>query len=311
MPLLLDVGPKEYQFSASTASLTLTPLADRAALVTRIGIGLPSANDTWIVSVGGKEIMRFRIQTTGNQNPIQLATLAVGGHPNFFDYCRNVLGVDPSIPVPQGQTMTITSVGGATAPVLVEFEEHSPSDYGSSAVNHYLGTQYLIPVFFSLAAAQTAVGPTNCDTQVGPAWLPNFLIGTVGTPAWALDILALFFEGAGVNTFSGAANHQSATSVIEFVKNSVNLGSRTTTGWPNVGSASAAGSANTVLGQLLSPYLPFQHSQYDNPELLPVPVHIGNGDLFNAQMLFTGDLTGGASYATAQQLAICKVTRLQ
>lgn len=311
MPLLLDVGPKEYQFTASAATLTLTPLPDRAALVTRIGIGIPSGNDTWIITVGGKEIMRFRIQTTGNQNPIQLATIVVGGHPNFFDYCRNVLGIDPSIPVPQGQVLTIASVGGATAPILLEFEEHSPSDYGSSTVNHYLGTQYLIPVFVSLAASQAAAGAINMDTQVAPSWLPNFLIGTPGTPAWSLDLLALFFEGAGVNTFSGAANHQSVTQSVQFVKNSVNLGSRTTIGWPNIGSASAAGSANTVLGQVLSAYLPFQHAQYDNPEALPVPIHIGNGDLFNAQLQLLGDLTGGASYATAQQLIVAKIARLQ
>lgn len=311
MPLLLDVGPKEYQFSPSAASLTLTPLPDRAATVTRIGIGVPSANDTWIVTVGGKEIMRFRILTTGNQNPLLLATITAGSHPNFFDYCRNVLGIDPSIPVPQGQVMVVSSVGGATAPILVEFEEHSPSDYGSSAVNHYLGTGFIVPIAFSLAASQAAAGAFACDTQVGPSWLPNFLIGTPGTPAWSLDLLALFFEGAGVNTFSGAANHQSITNTVQFVKNSVNLGSRTTTGWPNVGSPSAAGSANTVLGQVLSAYLPFQAAVEDSPFMLPVPIHIGNGDLFNAFLQLTGDLTGGASYANALQLAIAKVVRLQ
>lgn len=308
--LKTEQGPFLYQFVKGAASLSFTPISDRGALVTDIAITNPSANDTWVVSSKGKEIMRLRLRTTGNQNAVRRDDKNTMPHLGFFDYCRWLLSQDPSIPVPLGQTLTISSVGGATANIYVEFEEHDTSDLGPSLLNHPDGKEWLVPVYTWLNAAQTAIGPTNDDTQVGPAWLPNFLIGTLMTSAWRVQLLGAFMEGVGVNTFSGAANHQSTTERKLLVLNSRILASRTTTGIPNLGSASAAGSANTVLGQEFGPYQPFEHSGMGYAQTFDNPIVLRNGDTFNVQEQFVGDLTGGADYSGASTIWVARVSEL-
>lgn len=309
--ILTEVGGYAYQYALATASLQFTPIPDRAAIVKDISITGVSANDTWVVTVGGKEIMRFRLLTSGAQH--LAGNSDVGSDPNktFFDYCRWQLGLDPSIPVGQGQIMTVASVGGATGNIAIEFEEHSPSDISTSMLNHWQGKEFLIPLTAFLSTNVAAAGVVNNDTQVGPAWLPNFLVGVSVTSAWRVQLLAAFFQGAGVNTFSGAVNHQSITNTVQMIRDSVNLGSRTTKGIPNVGVASAAGSANTVLQTLLGPYHAFDFDIGGYFGTLDVPIVLQNGDTFNVADEVTGDVTGGASYSAALKVFAARVSQVQ
>lgn len=309
--LKTEFGPVLYQFAKAAASLSFTPRGDRAAKVTTISITAPSANDTWVVTSKGKEILRYRIRTTGSLNPVQYDDVAGHSRWHLFEFCRQLLGYDPSISVPNGQTFTIASVGGATANIFIEYSEFDQSDVPSSLVNHPEGKQWVIPITTFLAAAQSAVGPTNDDTQVGPSWLPNFLIGTLVTSAWRVELLAAFMEGVGVNTFSGAANHQSTTNTKAVVYNSRRLFSQTTSNIPNLGAASAAGSANTVTGQVMAQYQPFDKVAGGSEVMFPVPIVLQNGDTFNVQEEFVGDLTGGADYSGAMTVWIAKVTEQQ
>lgn len=308
--ILTDVGPFQFQFVKAGASLSFTPLPDRAALVTRVGITVPSATDTWVITCGGKEILRTRIRVTGNQNFFNRSGAPVAGRPNFFDFCRWQLGLDPSIPVPQGQIMTIASVGGATADIEIRFEEHSVGDMVPSMLNHYLGSEFLIPITTFIAAAQAAAGVINHDTQVSPSWLPTHLIGTATSSAWKVNLLALFNEAIGVNTFSGAANHQSTTNTLRMVDNSRQLFSRTTLGIPAVGSPSAAGSANTVFAGDVNEFLPVAQCDAGYDAVLPTSVTVQNGDAVNIASELIGDLTGGADYSGAQALFVARVSRL-
>lgn len=310
MATKLDVGPRIYQFAIAAATIAVSPLNDRALLVRRVLINNVSADDTWTFTCGGKEIFRTRVLTAGNQRLFLEPGPTAAVSPNFWDYCRKVLAKDPSIPVPNGQTLTVASVGGATADIDVEAIETDISDLSPSLPNHYLGTRFLVPLFASLAASQAAAGVVNCDTNVVPSWLPNLLIGTMDTQAWEVDLLAIFPEGMGVNTFSGAANHQSVTQTTRLIKNSVQLFSRTTSGIPNRGSASAAGSANTVFGQQSAVMPPFIQSGYSDENLFDVPVTVRNGDTLNVALELSGDLTGGASYARALQAFIAEVRRV-
>lgn len=311
MPKLFNVGAPIYQFAKAAATINVVPLADRAAVVKRIGITSPSAADTWTVTCAGRELMRMRVVGSGNQNVLRLDDQATNPHSDFFTFCRKYLGIDASIPIPQGQTLTIASVGGATANLMVEFDEHSPADISPSMLNHPDGKEFLLPLYTALAASVAAAGVINDDTQFGPAWLPNFLIGVAGNAAWSIKLLALFAEGMGVNTFSGAANHQSNTNTKRFTKTGVTLFSRTTTGIPNVGAASAAGSANTVFGSVMSPFVPWERSIPHQDQILDDPITIQNGDLFQAQTEIVGDVTGGASYANALTLYVARISRLQ
>lgn len=305
--LKTEFGPSLYQFAKAAATLSFTPRSDRAAKVTSISVTAPSATDTWIVTSKGKEIFRFRVRSTGNLNPFQYDDVAGHSRWRLFEYCRAVLGYDPSIPVPNGQIFTVSSLGGATANIFIEFSEYDIADLSPSQINHPDGKQWIIPITTFLGAAQTAVGPTNDDTQIGPSWLPNFLIGTLVTSAWQVQLLAAFMEGIGVNTFSGAANHQSTTNTKAVVYNSRRLFSQTTNNIPNLGAASAAGSANTAIGQVMAAYQPFDKVQSGLESQFPVPITLGNGDTFNVQEEFTGDLTGGADYSGAMTVWVARV----
>lgn len=308
--LKTENGPFLYQFAKAAASLSFTPIADRGALVRDISITAPSATDTWIVSSKAKEIMRFRVRSTGNQNIVRGDDQATMPHLKFMDYCRWMLGMDPSVSVPLGQTLSIASVGGATANISVEFEEHDTGDLNPSLLNHPDGKEWLVPIYTFLGAAAAATGFIADDTQVGPAWLPNFLIGITGTTAWKVQLLAAFMEGVGVNTFSGAANHQSTTNTKRLTLNSRVLNSRTTTGIPNVGAASAAGSANTVFGQVMADFQPFERSGSAYMSLFNAPLVIGNGDTFSVAEEIIGDVTGGADYSGAMTAWIARVSEL-
>ena len=306
-----ELGPFLYAYNTGVATLSFSPAADRGALVRRIAITQPSATDNWTVTVEGKQIFNFRVRSTGSQNAVREDDQVSIFHSNFFDFCRRFLGLDPSVPVPLGQTITIASVGGATASILIEYEEHDNSDLTPALLNHPVGTEWLIPVYTYLNATVNAVGIIADDTQVGPSWLPPFFIGTMLTSAWKIEILAAFFQGLGVNTFSGAANHQSATKAKHLFKNGVDLFGRTIpAGIPNVGLGSAAGSANTVFGQLLSIYSSFERTAdlFDN--VLPSPVQLVNGDTPSVREEITGDVTGGASYEPELGLWIARVHQL-
>lgn len=307
-----ELGPFGYVYGVGVATQSFTPAFDRAAIVKNIGITQPSATDNWVVTVEGKPIMVFRVRSTGTQNIVRDDDQSTTFHSDYFNFCRNALGMDPSIPVPNGQTISVASVGGATANVQIRYQERDTGDISSAMLNHPTGSEWLIPIYTYLNAAQSAVGPTNDDTQVSPSWLPGFLTGTMCTSAWRLQLLAAFFQGVGVNTFSGAANHQSATKAKHILKNGVDLfGRNTPAGVPNLGQSSAAGSANTVFGQFLSSYQSFERAPRYEDNVFEQPITIQNGDTLFVREEFTGDLTGGANYEPELGIWIARVSQLQ
>lgn len=309
--LKTEIGPRIYQDALAAAVLNYQPPFDRAAIIRRLCVSNVSANDTWTVTVGGREIMRFRILTTGNQRLLQPAVGTQGPKDNWFDHTRTQLGVDPSIPVPLGMTLTVASLGGATADIVVEGKEVDQGDVNApGAANHYRGNLFIIPIYWSLAAAQAAaaLGAVQFDTQVAPPYVPA-LFSNLGLPVnWKVELLALFLEGGGVNTFSGAANHQSQTRSVWVVKNQVQILTRTAHGLPDRGLASAAGSVNTVVGQQSGFFSPFELDGPDLDSVWDTPVQLLGGEALQLLLEMTGDGTGGASYANFLQVATARVT---
>lgn len=308
MPTLPDVGGVIYAQGEGVATLSITPLSDRALLVTRINLSNPSANDNWDVSVGGRVLMSFRELTTGNQQLLRL--VPPGGIPrlDFWEYCREVLGQDPSVPVPNGQTLTIASRGGATADIDIEAIETDIASQNVKGLNHYLGSRFIIPIAWFVNASLASSAPVQLDTQISPAWIPAIFSAQQLPADWDIALLAVFLEGAGVNTFSGAANHQSATRDLRAFWNNVQAFTRSGGGIPLRGSDSAAGSANTVLGQRSGVFPPFQLAMPTGDNQLRYPLRLKRGNTLQWLLDFTGDFTGGASYANALQVAIAAVT---
>jgi hypothetical protein len=310
MPTKLDVGGIVYQYGIGVATLSVTPLFDRAMLLKRINLSQVSAKDNWTLTIGGRAVATFRQSTVGNQQLLTACPPGSAPNTDFFTLLRNVYGIDVTFPIPLGLTATLASAGGATADIEMEMIEVDASDAGTLAVNHFLGKHFIIPItwYNNTAIPAAAGGVVQADTQVAPAWFPALFAGAQVPAGWVIKMLALFAEGVGVNTFSGAADHQSTTQDWRLTKNGTLLFSRTTNGIPNRGKAAAAGSANTVFGQRSGVFPPITLASFDDENKLQVPITLREGDNLVIQQEIQGDTTGTAAYLDSLLTAFCDIT---
>lgn len=309
---LMDVGPRQFHKVIAGASSTFTPLYDRAAIVRRILLDIPSATDTWTISVKGREVGRFRQDSLGNQQFLGGSAASFPKTLDLFWYCKYYLGFDLIYPLPLGQTITVSSVGGATADITIEYTEHTPGDVQVGLLNHPDGTHFVCPVALVPPNNVTHASGTNEDdfsSQIGMNWLPT-LTGAQQLPAgFRLGILSMFLEGSGVNTFSGSANHQSVTDHIALIRNGTRLFTRDANdGIPLIGPASAAGSANTVYGALNTPLPAFMLTEEPQWPPLVQPLTLNPGDQYHFYFGTAGDSTGGADYSHTYTALILDVT---
>jgi hypothetical protein len=307
---LLDVGPRGYTFSIAAATKAYTPLYDRAAKVTDVRITNPSATDQWTFSVGGKELFRGYVYASGYQNPFgNLVTLGVDNR-GWIPYISDLLGMDISIPVPNGQTLTIASVGGATADIAIEYKECSISDIQSSMINHYQGNRTIHPVVQYLGAAATAVGPVPLDTQIASPWIPKMLHGNPIPPDWKINLIALWAQPFSINTYSGAANHVYGSQGLQIIRNGQVQLTRDNTGLPDIAQAAAAGSANSVILPRTQRLNPFQLMPIENNQYLDPMITLQDGDNFEIDLLMAGDFTGAAVSTLPMVLLLADVTQV-
>lgn len=306
--MITTVGPLVTHKALATASYTFTPQEPYAAKVTRITMTGVSAADTWILSVNGKELARFYEQTLGDQ---QLLSATDANYPktyNIFSYMDARLGIDFSYPVPQGASLTLTSVGGATADVLTEYCEYYAQELTTGMLNHPNGNHFIVPYFAYIAASKSAIGEYDFDTEVKPLWMPSVFIEGGLVAGWRMKILALFAQGVGVNTFSGSADHQSVTDHLYLIKSGQRMFTRDAAdGLPIVGKASAAGSANTVYDSRLGALHAFQKDPPWDVDIFDPPLEYKTGDVYEWGLGVTGSLTGGADYSKAIVVAIMDV----
>lgn len=307
----VDIGGRGYHKVTAAATSTFQPLFDRAAIVRRILINTPSANDVWRISVNGAEVGAFRIDTVGNQ---QLLGGTAANYPkaaDIFSYAAEVLGVPITYPIPQGATITVKSDGGATANITLEYTEQDAADLVPSTPNYPGSKRWLAPIYLHPKTSIThASGSAEDDfaAQSGLSFLPT-MYGLTELPAgWTLDILAIFAEGLGRNTFSGSADHQSVSDHIALILNGQRMFTRDTLdGVPNIGPASAAGSANTVYGAVESPLPAFQIASAIDYEMFPTPLQFRGGTQFEWLFGTTGDSTGGADYSHGYLVLLCDI----
>lgn len=304
-----DIGNRGYLEATGVATLTLTPLPDRGNILTRLLIDKVNAGDVWRIKCAGKELAAFDIQTTGNQQPLANAFSAYPKNNDLFEVVPSLLGIPLIYPVPHGQTLTVSSDGAATADISMEFQEVAPGEISPAMMNHPAGNRIVAPVIGYVNANVTAAGEAKFDTEVSPSWFPSIFTDGSIPAGWIVRVLAAFLEGGGVNTFSGAANHASATTYLGVRRNGQIMYTRSNAGGiPLYGSASAAGSANVVVGTDQTPYPPFQEfndRDYDGATL-PLVLQAGNNHQFRLGV--AGDVTGGASYGSIRQMFLCDVT---
>lgn len=304
MVKLLTIGGRGYHKTLDAATASFQPLLDRAAIVKRIIVTNVSASDNWVVSIQGQEVARYPVNTTGNQYMLGGGSSQWAKVVDLFSFCKRLLGFELSYPVPQGQTITVASAGGATGDIIFEYEEYSPSDVQPGMLNGQMSNHFIMPCFLvpSTTVALTAAGETDFASQIAAAWLPN-LFGAVQIPAaYVITVLAFFLEGGGINTFSGSANHQSTTDHLGVVYQGQRMYTRDgSDGIPIVGSDSAAGSANTVYGyeDTRHPAFQFVADRWWDPD--PAPLQLAPGSQAHFYFGTVGDATGNADYHTLLQ----------
>lgn len=303
------VGSIVNKFSAGTADFTFTPQEPYAAKVWRIFATGVSANDNWVLTNNGREVARFRLQTVGNQNLLGNSDASTPKVFDFMSYMAEVLGRPFSYPVMQGGTLELKSVGGATADVLIQYEECAPAELNPNDINHPQSNHFIVPFYAYRNASVTASAEVDFDTEVKPSWMPSLFIETALVAGWDMTILALFAEGAGVNTFSGSADHQSVTDHLYLIRGGQRMFNRDTTeGLALLGVASAAGSANTVYGSRLSTLRAFQLQRPEQVDMFDTPLQVRTGEAWEWGLGFnSGSFTGGADYSKAMTVAIVDV----
>jgi hypothetical protein len=318
---LTQIGPRGYEKSIAQTNLSYTPLSDRAAKVTSVRITKPSATDTWNVITASKTVAQLRVDTLGNQQVTGAPSASYAKNRDFYMWAEHVIGKPVMYPVPNGQTFQVQSVGGATADVMIEFEECSSGDIQTSMMNHPEGKKFRMPIWAYTNANILAAGETAFDTQISPAFVPPLFIGKQIQAGYEATVYGIWAEGGGRNTFSGAADHQSITDHLYAQINNQRLFTRvpyvdgggtsiSLDGAPAVGTASAAGSANSVFGDDLERYPAFQRFITDNEPLISPGIHLGPGVTSTWGFGYTGSFTGGASYSSNYLLALCDVTVL-
>jgi len=304
----MGAGTRIYQHSTAATSMTVTPQTPFSAVVRRLIIDKPSAVGNWTVKVAGQEVANFRIDTVGNQNLLSAASGSFPEQQDLFAWCENVLGDPMTYVIPTGASMVITCDGSITADIAVGYEEFPQGAANNGGWNSPGGKNWYGVVSGAIGSSGTTTGEIQLATQYGLSFIPSFLTGAILPAGWQVDILAAFLEGGGRNTYSGSADHQSVTQYLAWIRNGQRLFTRTAAdGIPNIGTASATGSANTVYKTDYGPFPPFQLAEIDNTLPLNVPIAIRPGDINLVYLDVSGDMTGGADYSHFYQSFLCKI----
>jgi hypothetical protein len=307
MPLT-DIGPRAFHYATAVATLSLTPLNDRALVVTNIFIDKVSADDIWRVKIQGFEAGAFDIQTDGNQQPLSGPFSAYPQSNNIFDVYEALTGEAFIYPVPLGQTITVASDGGATANIAFGYQEVAPQELSPGMMNHPKGNRLVTPLVGYTAAALTAAGEAKFDTQVGPSWVPNIFVDGDLPTNWSIKILAMFLQGGSNNTYSGTADHISTTGYLAVYRNGQVMFTRDATGGiPIVGQAAAGGSANIVVQSDLARYPALQQADWFNYRKFDMPLTLGGGDAYKFRYSTAGSYTGSPSFEAIRQMFLCEI----
>lgn len=313
---LLEIGGRGYVIEPSDSSASFTPLFDRAARVTNIEIACSDHSDDWKVSVAGKELMRTRVPDRGFNSPFgscsptQIAAPLVTSIPqNLFTVARDRLQRDMSIPVPNGQTLTVESVGGNNASIVIEFEECSPGDLNASQINHPQSNQFLMVVTARHAAAVSAPGFYPYETQTSPLWVPNLFSGAEFPPGYTATMYGLYMDGFGINGFDTPDDFISATSLVKVTKNGQQMFTRSAEGLPLKGRVAAAGADNEIYGACINAFPPVQSSGNEKGGALDPPLVYKPGDTVLWELGIDGDIDAPTLYNEVLIQALVLVTR--
>lgn len=174
---------------------------------------IPSANDTYLtLSVDRVSVAYYRVKgKSGNQLGSHLTGYVKG---NIMDFLTRA-GVNVSIPIASGQTLTVSRYAEAGNVMLV-YDRYDEGDIKASDPNGSDGKEYVFLQYAKVGTAPTASGDALIDTAVTPAEFPDFPCGKVVPANTEIELLGI----AGCPVNDGEAGPAGfATTYLKLVRN--------------------------------------------------------------------------------------------
>lgn len=98
------------------------------------------------------------------------------------------LGIFKGFPVAEGQTFSITGMGGSNSITMIVYEIYDPEDISAEQENGSRSTEYLFLNYGTSGAPITSPGDALYDTPVSPAEFPDFPFGKVVPSKYEIDL---------------------------------------------------------------------------------------------------------------------------
>lgn len=192
-------------------SLTLTADAGESFLIKQI-YDIPYTGSTFLTArVDRKTVGAWRLSgRTGNHL----------GYPYRWYRWKNLMlsmanhGINVSIPVAEGQELTLTHIGIADH-VVVVYDRYDAGDIRADMPNGTEAKEYTFVQYMDTATAPAAVGDVELDTSLSPSEFPDFPCGKVVPARTKIDVLGLV--GCPFVDLDSGANW-SATTYVKLIK---------------------------------------------------------------------------------------------
>jgi len=173
---------------------------------------IPSTNDSYLtVSVDRVTLAFYRIKGKAGNH---LSTVLTGYlKRNLMEYLNN-MGINVTIPVAEGQTLTIKRYAEA-GNVMVIYDRYTAGDVKASDINGSASSLYNFVQYAKVGTAPTASGDHLIDTALTPAEFPDFPCGKVVPARHTIELLGI----AGCPFVDAAsAGNNFATTFLKLVK---------------------------------------------------------------------------------------------
>lgn len=230
-------------------------------------------------------------------------------NPTILEYLGKA-GIFKGFPIAEGETMTISGMGGANAITMIIYEQWEPEDIPSDRENGSRSKEYLFLNYGDTGGNINTATDTLYDNPVSPAEFPDFPYGKVVPANTEIDLLGIL--GSPRAPGENVTAHYCYTQFLKLVKDRTVLFDEDRRGIlfmhrsPNVDSGiDQTAEGFTLIGNC---------SAYDNnpPLMFPVPLTFVPGDELNIYLTTAADGDGQVISASEQEIAlILKVRRLE
>jgi len=173
---------------------------------------VPSSNDTYLtISIDRVTVAYYRIKGKAGNHLGTLRNAYLKA--NVMEYLAN-LGVNVTIPIAEGQKLTVERYAEAGNVILV-YDRFSPGDVKASDPNGTESNVYTMLQYAKVGTAPTASGDALIDTSLSPAQFPDFPCNKVVPARHVIEMLGVV--GSPFND-AAAGPEGFATSFMKFIR---------------------------------------------------------------------------------------------